>query len=306
MRIHLCSSIAAILIAVMVFSACTTVPSSTPTIQPTATSIPTPTVPTPTPTPEIAKLSKPPELILANDKPFEQAGWPNVIYTIPETDEVLLASELPFCNDLKADIYYPPNYNFESRLPVVIFSVGFADVAGTFDKDMTGFVDWAKLIAASGMIGVAAQAGSTPDITLFCLLDFLAANADQLGVDMTRIGFMAWSSQGGPAFAALADQTLPYRSGFKAAAFLYLDFAFAEPAQWPEKLSLFVVKAGKDKNISGTKMDNFVEKARSSNIPTEYIELPNAPHGFDSMQNTQTNKDVIVKILEFFKSTLLQ
>lgn len=304
MRIHLCNLTVVIMVIVMVLSACTTVPSSTPTIQPTSTFFPT--LSAPTPEPEILKLSKPPELILANNKPFEQTGWLDVIYTLPETDKVLLASELTFYNDLKVDIYYPSNYHFESKLPVVIFSIGFPDSVAGFDKDITSFIDWAKLIAASGMIGVTAQAGSTPDITLIHLLEFLAANTDQLGVDMTHIGFMAWSSQGYPAFAALADKNLPYRSGFRAAAFIYLDFTSSDPSQWPEKFSLIVVKAGKDTNVSGTRMDSFVEEARKSNLPTEYIELPNALHGFDTMQNSQEYKDVIVKILEFFKTTLLK
>jgi dienelactone hydrolase len=203
------------------------------------------------------------------------------------------------------DIYYPPNYRFETKLPIVILSHGFQET-NEFDKDMPQHMDWAKLIAASGIIAISAQAGGAPIQNSYRVFDFLAANADFLGIDLTRIGFWACSGQGGPVFKALGDKELPYRDGFRAAVFIYLDLRPATPSNWPQSLSLFVVKVGGDPNISNRIMDNFVSQARSSNIPTEYIELAGATHAFDVRQNTQANKDVIQQALEFFKSKLLK
>jgi dienelactone hydrolase len=220
-------------------------------------------------------------------------------------DKVLLASELAYYNDLTVDIYYPPDHRFETKLPIVILSHGFQET-DEFDKDMASQIDWAKLMAASGMIAISAQAGQAPTQNSYRVFDFLAANADFLGIDLTRIGFWAASGEGEPAFKALEDKELPYRDGFRAAVFLYLDLSSATPSNWPQSLSLFVVKAGADKGIDPSAMDNFVSQARSSNIPTEYIELAGAPHAFDVNMFSQDTRDVIQQALEFFKGKLLQ
>jgi hypothetical protein len=289
---HISRAMGVVLIAAILLSACATTPTSTPTLQPTAM-------------PPL--LSKPPELILVINKPSRPTSSPeHVVYTLPEMDQVLLASELAYYNDLTVDIYYPPNYRFEAKLPIVILSHGFAE-RGEFDKDMASHIDWAKLIAASGMIAVSAQAGIAPETNSYHVLGFLAANADLLGIDLTRIGFWACSGQGSPVFKALGDKGLPYRDGFRAAVFLYLDLrSAATPSDWPQTLSLFVVKAGGDNSFVNKAMDLKVSEARSSNIPTEYIELAGAPHAFDILQNTQDSKDVIRQALEFYKSALLK
>jgi len=293
------TSMGLILVATMLLSACGTSLAPTPTLEPTATPVPTPNV-------GLARLTKPPKLILATNKPVRRtSGQDHVIYTLPEMDKVFLASELAYFNDLTVDIYYPPNYHFEAKLPIVILSHGLKET-NEFYKDGYQHIDWAKLIAASGMIAVSAQGGTEQTTNSYHVLEFLAANADVLGIDLTRIGFWACSAQGGPVFKALGDKELPYRDGFRAAVFIYLGLAQVDPSNWPQKLSLFVVKAGSDRTVSGMVMDNFVSQARSSNILTEYTELAGAPHAFDIYQNTQDSKDVIRRALEFFKGKLLQ
>ena len=169
---------------------------------------------------------------------------------------------------------------------------------------MVQHIDWAKLIAASGMIAVSAQSGVVPNQASYRALEFLAANADVLGLDLTRIGFWACSSQGTPMFLMLRDKELPYRDGFRAGVFAYQHLT-TDPSDWPQKLSLFVIKAGDDAYVSGSAMDRFVSRARSKGISTEYVELAGAPHGFDTYQNKPAAKDAIQHALEFFKAKLL-
>jgi len=307
-RFSIGSLLCVILLATMLSSACATTLTSTPTLEPTATQVPPPTaIPSPTAI-SVHLLSKSPELILVTNKPYRYSSVPdNLVYAMPGMDKVLLANELQYYDDLIVDIYYPPGYKFETKLPVVILSHGLTDVApNDLDKDMGSQMDWAKLIAVSGMIAVSAQAGYKPVENSYYVFDFLAANADLLGLDLSRIGFWAGSGQGIPVFWALQDKDNPNRDAFKAAVFPYLNFDFADPSAWPKNISLFVVKAGQDKNISASAMDNFVALARSNNLSTEYIELPDAIHGFDSFQDTQDSKDTIQQALEFFKSKLLQ
>ncbi len=251
-------------------------------------------------------LSKAPELIPAINKPFRPTSMPDhVVYTVPEMDKVLLASELAYYHDLLMDIYYPPDYRAGTKLPIVILTHGFPDVPNDLDKDLGQHIDWGKLIAASGVIAISAQAGDSPVENSYHVFEFLNANADALGVDLTRIGFWACSGQGAPAFKALQDKQLPYRDAFKAAVFTYLNLTTADPSGWPTNLALFVVKAANDSTIDGLTIDTFVSQSRSSNLSTEYIELADAPHGFDVFQDTQASKDTIRQALEFFKSKLL-
>ena len=315
----------AILLATILLSACAAPSASTPTLEPTVKPIPTlaPTatpVPTampaptatrvpatsaPTPTAGPTLLSKPPELIPAINKPPRQTSYlANVVYTLPEMDKVLLASELVYYNGLTMDIYYPPNYSFKAKLPFVVLVHGLAEKS-EFDKDMVQHIDWAKLIAASGMIAVSAQSGAVPNQASYRAMEFLAANVDVLGLDLTRIGFWACSSQGAPMFLMLRDKELPYRDGFRAGVFAYLNLT-TDPSDWPQKLSIFVIKAGDDASISGSDMDKFVSRARSRGISTEYVTVAGAPHGFDTIRNTQAAKDAVRRSLEFFKSKLLK
>ena len=289
-------------------SSATTLP-STPIAEATRTTAPASTLVASTTTPTFAPpphLSQSPDLILAANKPARPSSWPgNVVYKLPETEQVLLAHELIYFNKMKVDIYYPPDYKFENKLPVVILSHGFVETK-EYDKDIPSHMDWAKLIAASGMIAVSAQAGENPTENFYHVLDYLAANAGVLGIDMNRIGFWACSTQGKPMFHALEDSKLAYRAGFKAAVFTYLDLHAPDPGIWPKNISLFVVKAGSDHYIDGSIIDHFVANARQNKISVEYIELQNAPHGFDSMLDTQESKDTIAKALAFLRSKLLE
>lgn len=309
-----------VLLVAIVLSACAPAAIPTPTpipptpIPPSAT-VPPPTATVPPPTATVAplaaagvpRLSKPPTLILAVDKPPRPTTLPNhVVYTLPQADKTLLASELIYFNDLTVDIYYPPAYDFGAKLPVVILAHSFTDMPGDLDKDTAQHIDWAKLIAASGMIAVSARAGDAPIENSRRVFDFLAANADVLGVDLTRIGFWACSGQGDIVFDALEDKTLPYRQAFKAAVFDYLLLTKATPSNWPQGLPLIVVRAGKDEHIPAATINDFVAHARASNLPLEYIELADAVHGFDIYQDTQFSKDTIKHELEFLQSKLLQ
>jgi proline iminopeptidase len=280
---------------------------SNPAHEATAVPIPAPaSIPATGEATSVALLSKPPELILAINKPIRKTTIPigHVVYTLTEMDKVLLASELAYYDDLKVDIYYPPSYNFKVKLPMVVLANGYQET-DEFDKDMPQHMDWAKLIAASGMIAVSAQAGSVPTANFYHVLEFLRANTEVLGIDLAHIGFWACSGQGVPIFKALGDKKLPYRADFRAAVLFYPGVTKAEPSDWPPNTSLFVVKAGADKLIAGSTIDNFVSQARSSKIPAEYIELADAPHGFDVFQNTEASKNTVRQSLEFLKNKLL-
>lgn len=319
--------------------ASTVTPTSAPTavLEPTATSIPIPTtlpVPTataapssgpsnalvmaatydaatraaagPTPTNIPFLLSKPPDLILAADRPVRQTVLPQHLkYLLPDMDRVLLASELMFWSKgnvhLLTDIYYPPDYDFTAKLPVVILVHDSLDA--TESKDFQEQIDAAELLALSGLIAVSAQAGPSPYLSFDYLLEYLNTNADQLGIDMSRIGFFGTSYDVAPA-ASHGFEDSPYRDSFKAAAFLCPQLG-GVPKSWPENLSLFIVGANSDEYISVATTLGYVSAALTNNVPVEYITVPYAKHRFYIYQDLQASQDVIQQMLEFLKNQLL-
>ena len=78
-----------------------------------------------------------------------------VVYQVPEMNNVVIKQGIEFkkVNDtsLNLDIYYPPGFNKRSNLPVVIFNngVGVLNI-----PEWRVYKDWAKLMAAHGMVAV--------------------------------------------------------------------------------------------------------------------------------------------------------
>lgn len=253
------------------------------------------------------ELATEPMLIAATHQPVRRSTlFPGgVVYTLPTMSDTLLASELEYSPGLRVDLYYPPGFRFTSPLPIVILSHGFKEETEAH-KDLPSHIDWAKLIAASGMIAASAQAGSEPVGNAFRLLEYISRNANRLGVDFDRVGFWSVSSQGEPTFRILEATSSPHRRAFRAAALLYSDLELAHPTQWPEHLALFVVKAGLDKGVSGTAMDQFVAQAQVRGMRTEYLVLPDARHAFDVRQSTQFSRDAVRQTLAFLKANLVR
>jgi dienelactone hydrolase len=263
-------------------------------------------------------------LILAINKPFRKTSLPDhVVYTLPEMDSVLLASELIYYKDLKLDIYYPPTYNFDAKLPIVILAHGFQE-AGEFDKDMPSHIDWAKLIAASGMIAVSAQAGNAPAENSYRVFDYLSANADFLGLDITRTGF--WACSGHTPLALKNIRTrlgvtlaafvayygiMPTPDGYQAAALesSSKEGGFSLPGyrdgeSYPADLPMLVVRAGRDDSVLLNSIDHFTAFAFKQNLAVTVINYTEGQHFFDGKDDTEETHAIIKQTLDFFRAHL--
>jgi hypothetical protein len=98
-----------------------------------------------------------------------------VVYQIPGMDAAHIRRDIPYQTanaDLVMDIYRPPDSKAATRLPAVVFVMGYSDLGaekifGCKFKEMEAYVDWAKLIAASGLaaekrIGLWSGSGNVP------------------------------------------------------------------------------------------------------------------------------------------------
>src|SRR6187402_2371325 len=77
------------------------------------------------------------------------------VYQLPEMNKVIVKQNIVFKKEndtsLMLDIYYPPSFNFKTRLPVIIFNNG---VGSMTIPQWRVYKDWAKLMAAKGFIAV--------------------------------------------------------------------------------------------------------------------------------------------------------
>ena len=228
---------------------------------------------------------------------------------------------------LGLDVYAPPDVTAGSRLPAVVFAIGYSDLGavprfGCAFKEVEAYVTWAQLVAASGMIGIT-YLNEDPAPDLGAVLDYIAQNAADLGVDVSRIGMWACSGNAPVALSRLLHEARP---AIVCAAFCYglmLDgkegwvsqaaqmFGFAHPcegrtvADLAPDVPLFIVRAGKDEipHLNDT-IDAFVADGLARNLPLTIVNHANAPHSFDIVDDTDATRDVIERLLAFLRFNL--
>ena len=79
------------------------------------------------------------------------AGTATIVYRVPAMSEVRVKIDKEYGENRYMDVYYPPGYNFSTKIPVVIVVNGLAGIKA---KNMGRFMDWGLLLAAKGVIGV--------------------------------------------------------------------------------------------------------------------------------------------------------
>lgn len=215
-------------------------------------------------------------------------------------------------------LYRPPGV---TRPPVAVIVNGYPDPGMTmiFGRPLAAwrsYQDWARLLAAAG-VAVALYENRTP-ADLDALVAHLRTAGEALGVDGARLGLFAAS---GHVALALAATT---RAPIAAAALLYgytldLDgdtavadaarqFHFAAPPVALDALPpvpTLLVRAGADA-LPGLlpSLDRFAAAARARGLPVETLDVPEAPHGFDTVDDRPTTRDAIAAVVGFVAARL--
>lgn len=260
----------------------------------------------------------------------EMAAKP-VVYQIPGMDAVTIQRDIPYQvpGPLAMDLYRPAGSNTTTRLPAVVFVIGYSDVGaekllGCSFKQMESYIGWAKLVAATGMIAIT-YVNHNPMRDLDALFRHIRESAGTLGIDDARIGL--WSCSGNvPSALGLLMQAAPPH--LKCAALCYgctLDLdgssGIAEAAQkWrfanpsagksvrdlPPDVPLFIARVGRDETPQlNETLDRFISHALAANLPITVVNHPTGPHAFDILDDSETSRDMIRQILAFLRSHLL-
>jgi hypothetical protein len=232
-----------------------------------------------------------------------------LVHSIAGADLVVVehhqyGSGLPF------DLYRPDGV---ARRPAVVFTIGIPDpgaiaVFGAPFKDFASYREWARLVAASGLVAITYQNQTPADVS--ALLAHLRAHGHELGLD-GRIAIWAASGHGPQALAVIASEAVT------CAVLLYpytLDVAeqaaamhFAAPPMTLDELPaipLLVVRAGADTTPAlNDRLDAFVAGARARGLPVEQIDHPGA-HAFDILDDSPRSREVIEEVLAFLRRQL--
>lgn len=239
---------------------------------------------------------------------FEPAA--PLVHPLPDPDRVELRPGLAYADaggrELAMDLYLPADRAPGTRPPAVLLVHGEARPALLRGVRGWGqYTGWGRLLAAEGMAGVAfehravAEAGFDAVVAeVGAALAAVRDRAGDLGLDPDRQALAAFSAGVPLAAAALTGPGVAVRC----AALCYgpLDDLAPGPGLPP----LLVVRAGQDHPRLNRTIDQFLAAAEADGPPVELVDLPDAHHAFDTVDDTDASRDAIRRILEFLRAHL--
>lgn len=262
---------------------------------PTTTAVPptvTPIPPTPWPTPNHSLTA------VEKREASEIQEW--AVLEIPGMEEVTVAN-IPYKDDLTADFYYPPDFSFAEKRPVVLFVNGVRPSDFKDLKDAGWYISWGQLAAASDMIGVNYEV-EDPNADIHDIITFIQENSDQLRADPDRI--CIWSSSGNtPVAMTLLTNSEPNHQEALSCFVIYYGKTITVKESLPN-IPIFIVNAGQDSNAFKYGLEKLAEKGEEDEIPLEYILYEEGEHGFDIWNDTDESRAIIEQTLAFMKKHL--
>jgi acetyl esterase/lipase len=260
-----------------------------------------------------------------------------VVYTVPGTDRVRVRKNLVYKKDgavpLEMDVYTPHGEGAPGRRPPVVVFIhgGVPPDVPVRPKDWGIYESWGRLVAASGMAGIAFNHRvGFPDPNLVTAesdlrdaIEFVRSRAAELGVDGDRIALAAFSA-GGPLLAPAIREPRPYVRCL-VAFYAFLDLTqsalhrrflseevirrFSPAAAVAESSAalppMFVARAGRDQIpdlLPG--LDRFVSEALKKNVDLAFFNQPGGEHGFDNVPGDSRSREIVREAVEFLRRNL--
>jgi tetratricopeptide (TPR) repeat protein len=224
-----------------------------------------------------------------------------LVYQAPEMKKVVVKQNIVYrsINDtaLSFDIYYPPAFNYKKDLPLVVFNNG----VGAMDIPRWGiYRDWAKLVAASGMIGLNYQSrGGNALQDGEALLDYLVQHAKELNIDAGKIGLWTCSAN------ARTGMRLAYKTRPDLIKSLVVYYGGPDSlGQLRQDLPTLLVRAALDAQFINKRMEDFLQEALQQDVRVGLINYLNGIHAFDAYINKDESKEIIKQTISFFQKNL--
>jgi hypothetical protein len=225
-----------------------------------------------------------------------------VVYAVPGMDRVVVKADVPYKKieggELKLDLYYPFEAKPGAKYPAVVFINGVGDRPDNRLKDWGIYKSWARLVAASGWIGVNFEARgpydqSGPDIR--DVFAFLRKDAASLGIDSDRIA--AWVCSGN-VMSGLDVLMTDVDAGVRGAVVYYGD---SKVEKLRTDLPVYFVRAGRDNpNLNG-RIDEMWKRAVAAGAPWVMVNAPTSQHAFDAFDETEESRRIVRETLDFYR-----
>ena len=266
-----------------------------------------------------------------------------VVYVIPGMEETIVQKDITYKsadgNELKLDVYYPSDYDGETRLPAVIFVHGDGPPEFLKDaKEWEQYTSWGQLVASSGMIAVTFNHRSTEMLTRLYeaasdvddLIAFVRDDSKMLGIDANRLGIWVCSA-GGPlglrsalrdassyircvvSYYAISDLKVYYGEtqapGPPLPAFSQEVFDEFSGATLISKSSadvppMLIVRAGLDHPSLNAAIERLLLVAVAKNMHIDFMNHASGHHAFDTLDDNARSREIIRATLEFLRGNL--
>jgi dienelactone hydrolase len=199
---------------------------------------------------------------------------------------------------LAFDLYTPPEFRGDRRLPVVVFvnGIGYRDL-----KNWGQYTSWARAVACEGLAAVTYQATSNgAGDNLDVLMQYLKEHQRELSLDADNVAWWACSDN--------VQRVLPLAMASSRTYLRCAVFYYGMPEQLPAvirpDLAYCIVKAGVDTPALNERIDRFALQAAAANVDMTYIVHASARHAFDVTEDSVRTRDVIQDTLKFLRLQL--
>ncbi|GAC1497587.1 MAG: hypothetical protein NVS2B12_02310 [Ktedonobacteraceae bacterium] len=272
-----------------------------------------------------------------------------VVYTIPGMKQAKVHKDITYKTiedlALKLDVYYPADQQKATLLPAVILIHGDGPQELLKDiKDSGQYVSWGELIAASGLIAVAANHRSTEGLHNVAgvandvddLISYVRDHGKRLHIDGEKLCIWTASAGGPIGLRAALYETPPfvrcivcyyglpelqaYYDGLYAGSAEELDqrpptFSAEDFAEFSaidhilhrpgDVAPIFIARSGLDYPILNQSLDSFISEALNQNVALTLMNHPTGQHSFDIRDNDARSNEIIQATLDFMQTHLL-
>ncbi len=233
-----------------------------------------------------------------------------LVHPLPGPDRAEVRPGLAYATadgrELAMDLYLPSGRAPGSPVPAVLLVHGEADPALLRGVRSWGqYTGWGRLLAAEGLAGVVAEHRAVAEAGFEAVVAEVATaltavhdRAAELGLDPDRLAVAAFSAGVPLTAATLSRVPVPLRC----AALCYGPPGDLQPS--PGLPPFLLVRAGQDYPDLNQSIDEFTAAAQAAGLPVELVDLPDAHHAFDTVDDTDASRDAIRRVLSFLRKHL--
>jgi hypothetical protein len=233
----------------------------------------------------------------------ERTDW--IVYTTPEMDQVKISracyKTMEGSKETKerlfVDVYYPPEFNFEKKLPAVVL---FSDHRNMIDESPC--VSWAQLIAASGLVAVAYQGTVECEQDFVDLAHYLKKRNSFLRVNSRKIGVLA--SMAGIANFAATISTRNEDIPLQIRCAVCRSGRVPEPSEFQPDFPVLLLNAGQGHEGYRESVERFAAQAGELGIDCEILDYVEGVHKFDVRQDTPRSREIVRQAIAFYQREL--